>query len=164
MEAIFGSLWIPCLICFLAGIVLLVTELCLPGFGIAGCTGVVCFVAVIIMQFLTNSPTAATIVSAVMAAIIVLLVVVFVRSINKGAIFRSPIVLKDKIDAEATNVAEERESVLVGQEGIVETTLRPSGTVIIDGKRYMVKAQASFIEKGTKVKVVAANGLDIVVE
>ena len=164
MEAIFGSLWIPCLICFLAGIVLLVTELCLPGFGIAGCTGVVCFVAVIIMQFLTNSPTAATIISVVMAAIIILLVVLFVRSINKGAIFRSPIVLKDKIDAEATSVAEERESVLVGQEGIVETTLRPSGTVIIDGKRYTVKAQASFIEKGTKVKVVAANGLDIVVE
>lgn len=164
MEAILGSLWIPCLICFLAGIVLLVTELCLPGFGIAGCTGAVCFVAVIIMQFLTNSPTAATLISTVMAAVIILLVVMFVRSINKGALFRSPIVLKDKIDSEATNVSEEMENVLVGQEGIVETTLRPSGTVLINGKRYIVKAQASFIEKGTKVKVVAANGLDIVVE
>ncbi len=164
MEAILGSLWVPCLICFLAGIILLVTELCLPGFGIAGCTGAVCFVAVIIMQFLTNSPTAATLISTVMAAVIILLVVMFVRSINKGALFRSPIVLKDKIDSEATNVSEEMENVLVGQEGIVETTLRPSGTVLINGKRYIVKAQASFIEKGTKVKVVAANGLDIVVE
>jgi membrane-bound serine protease (ClpP class) len=142
----------------------LVTELCLPGFGIGGCTGAVCFVAVIIMQFLTNSPTAATLISTVMAAVIILLVVMFVRSINKGALFRSPIVLKDKIDSEATNVSEEMENVLVGQEGIVETTLRPSGTVLINGKRYIVKAQASFIEKGTKVKVVAANGLDIVVE
>ena len=66
MEAIFGSLWIPCLICFIAGIVLLVTELCLPGFGLAGCTGIACFLSVIIMQFLTNSPTAATLVSVVM--------------------------------------------------------------------------------------------------
>ena len=164
MEAIFGSLWIPCLICFIAGIVLLVTELCLPGFGVAGCTGIVCFLAVIIMQFLTNSPIAATLISAIMAAIIIFLVVMFVRSINGGAIFRSPIVLKDSIEAEATSAEQIREESLIGKTGIVETTLRPSGTALIDGKRYYVKAQASFIEKGSSVKVVAVEGLDIIVE
>jgi len=164
MEAIFGSLWLPCLICFVAGIVLLVTELCLPGFGLAGCTGIVCFLAVIVMQYLTNSPTAATLVSAVMAAIIVLLVVVFVRSINHGALFRSPIVLKDRIDGEATSVSDGKNTELIGKTGIVETTLRPCGTVLIDGKRYTVKAQASFVEKGSTVTVAAVEGLDILVE
>lgn len=164
MEAIFGSLWIPCLICFIAGIVLLVTELCLPGFGLAGCTGIACFLSVIIMQFLTNSPTAATLVSVVMAAIIIVLVVLFIRSFNSGALFRSPIVLKDRIDSEATPMDETRVSELIGKTGIVETTLRPSGTALIDGKRYTVKTQASFIEKGAAVTVTAVEGLNIIVE
>ena len=162
MEVIFGSLWLPCLICFIAGIVLLAVELCLPGFGLAGCSGILCCAAVIVMQFLTNNPITATIVSLVMAAIIVLLVVLFVRSISRGRLFRSPIVLKAQIEEKASG--SKSSDSLIGKKGVVLTTLRPSGTIVIDGKRYNAKTQASFLEKGTEVTVIASDGLDWVVE
>ena len=148
MEAIFGVLWVPCLLCFIVGVVLLVIELCLPGFGVAGCVGTLCFGAVIVMQFMTNNPSTASLVSLVMALIIILLVAMLIRSIQKGLLFRSPIVLKD----------------LVGKTGVVVTPLRPSGTILIDGKRVNVKTQARFIEKDQTVTVIASDGLDWIVE
>lgn len=163
MEAVFGTMWLACLICFIIGIILLLIELCMPGFGVSGCTGILCFAAVIVMQAMTNSSTAAIIVSVVMGAIIVLLVALFIRSLNKGMLFRSPIVLKDEINSEAVSTESEGES-LIGKTGVVLTTLRPAGTVQIDGKRYYAKTEASFIEKGQTVTVVAAEGLNIIVE
>ena len=163
MEAVFGALWLPCLICFIIGMVLLILELCLPGFGLAGCTGVLCFIAVIVMQFSTNNSTTATIVSAVMAAIILLLVAMFVRSMSRGLLFRSPIVLRERIEAGASLNTSETPS-LLGKQGVVLTTLRPSGTILIDGKRYTAKTQARFIEKGENVTVIASDGLDWIVE
>ena len=174
MEALFGTMWLACLICFIIGLVLLLIELCLPGFGVSGCTGILCFAAVIVMQALTNSSSAAIVVSVVMGAIIVLLVAVFIHSLNKGLLlfihslnkgllFRSPIVLKEEIQTAAVSNEEKGES-LIGKTGVVLTTLRPAGTVQIDGKRYYAKTEASFIEKGQNVTVVAVEGLSIVVE
>ncbi|MBR3179362.1 MAG: hypothetical protein IKF49_07630 [Clostridia bacterium] len=163
MEALFGTMWLACLICFIIGIVLLLIELCLPGFGVSGCTGILCFAAVIVMQALTNSSSAAIVVSVVMGVIIVLLVAVFIHSLNKGLLFRSPIVLKEEIQTAAVSNEEKGES-LIGKTGVVLTTLRPAGTVQIDGKRYYAKTEASFIEKGQNVTVVAVKGLSIVVE
>lgn len=163
MEALFGTMWLACLICFIIGIVLLLIELCLPGFGVSGCTGILCFAAVIVMQALTNSSSAAIVVSVVMGVIIVLLVAVFIHSLNKGLLFRSPIVLKEEIQTAAVSNEEKGES-LIGKTGVVLTTLRPAGTVQIDGKRYYAKTEASFIEKGQNVTVVAVEGLSIVVE
>ena len=163
MEAVFGALWLPCLICFIIGMVHLILELCLPGFGLAGCTGALCFIAVIVMQFSTNNPTTATIVSAVMAAIILLLVAMFVRSMSRGLLFRSLIVLRERIEAGASLNTSETPS-LLGKQGVVLTTLRPSGTILIDGKRYTAKTQARFIEKGENVTVIASDGLDWIVE
>lgn len=163
MEALFGTMWLACLICFIIGLVLLLIELCLPGFGVSGCTGILCFAAVIVMQALTNSSSAAIVVSVVMGVIIVLLVAVFIHSLNKGLLFRSPIVLKEEIQTAAVSNEEKGES-LIGKTGVVLTTLRPAGTVQIDGKRYYAKTEASFIEKGQNVTVVAVEGLSIVVE
>lgn len=163
MEAFFGPLWLPCLICFVVGIIFLVIELCLPGFGIAGCAGILCCGAVIAMQYATTTPLVATIVSAVMLAIIAILVIVFIRSISNGRLFRSPIVLKDRIEEDASSVARVPEQ-LIGKTGVVLTTLRPAGTVLINGKRYPAKTQAAFVEKGATVTVVASDGLDWIVE
>ena len=55
MVAIFGALWVPCLILCLFGLALLIVELMLPGFGISGIAGVLCLVAVIVIEFLTAS-------------------------------------------------------------------------------------------------------------
>ena len=163
MEAIFGALWLPCLILCIIGIALLVIELLLPGFGVSGIMGILCLLAVIVIEFLTASPTVAYIVAAVIVAILILMIVLFMRSMNKGLLFRSPIVLKDRLEAEPLTPASGALDALIGKQGTAVTPLRPSGIALIDGKRYSVLSQATFIEKDAPVTVVAVDGTKITV-
>ena len=163
MEAIFGGLWIPCLILCLIGMALLIIELLLPGFGVSGIMGIICLVAVIVIQFLTASPKTAYIVAAVLIAVLILMIVLFMYSMRKGVLFRSPIVLKDKIDAEAVHTEAISPELLVGKQGKVVSPLRPSGIVMIDGKRYSVESQAVYVEKDAVVTVVSVEGTKITV-
>lgn len=52
---------------------------------------------------------------------------------------------------------------LIGKQGQAATTLRPSGEVTVDGKRYDARAEFGMIESGRAVKVVRAGGTDVVV-
>jgi membrane-bound serine protease (ClpP class) len=52
---------------------------------------------------------------------------------------------------------------LLQQTGTALTQLRPSGTALINGKRVDVVTEGGLIEKGTPVKVVAVEGLRVVV-
>lgn len=52
---------------------------------------------------------------------------------------------------------------LVGQAGTAQTHLRPSGTAVINGLRVDVVSEGTLIERGTAVKVVAVEGLRVVV-
>lgn len=52
---------------------------------------------------------------------------------------------------------------LLNQTGTAFTHLRPSGTALINGQRVDVVTEGPFIERGTPVKVVAVEGLRVVV-
>ncbi len=54
-------------------------------------------------------------------------------------------------------------SELVGQSGVAQTLLRPSGMAMFDGKRLDVVAESGIIERGSPVKVVAVEGTRVVV-
>ena len=43
------------------------------------------------------------------------------------------------------------------------TPLRPSGIVLIDGKRYSVESQATFVDRDAEVTVVSVEGTKITV-
>ncbi len=163
MVAVFGSLWLPCLILCLFGLALLIIELLLPGFGVSGITGILCLVAVIVIEFLAASATTAYIVAAVLLAILILMIVLFMRSMKGGLLFRSPIVLKDRIEAEAVKPSSGSLEGLIGKKGVATTPLRPSGIVIIDGTRYSVESQATFVDRNAIVTVVAVDGTKITV-
>lgn len=163
MVAIFGVLWVPCLILCLLGLALLIIELLLPGFGVSGIMGILCLLAVIVIEFLTASATTAYIVAAVLIAILILMVVLFIRSMKGGLLFRSPIVLKDQIDAEAVKLTSGPLDDLIGRKGTAVTPLRPSGIVLIDGKRYSVESQATFVDRDAEVTVVSVEGTKITV-
>ena len=164
MEAVFGPLWLPCLILTLIGLALLITELFLPGFGVAGISGVLCLIAVCVIQFATNKPLVAILVTAVLGVILVVMVILFMHSMKNGLLFRSPIVLKDRIEAEAVKPSSGTLEHLIGKTGTAMTPLRPSGIALIDGQRYSVETQATFIEKDSEVTVLAVDGTTITVQ
>ncbi len=164
MEAVFGALWVPCLILSILGLAFLIAELFMPGFGVSGICGVLCLIAVCVIQFLTAKPLTAILVTAVLGAILIALVIVFMKSMKKGLLFRSPIVLKDKIEAEALTPSSGSLDQLPGKTGTALTPLRPSGTVEIEGKRYSVVTDATFIDKGASITVVSVDGTKITVQ
>lgn len=52
---------------------------------------------------------------------------------------------------------------LVGQEGVAQSFLRPSGMALLNGKRLDVVAESGLIEAGSAIKVVAVTGTQIIV-
>ena len=164
MATVFGPLWLPCLILSILGIAFLIGELFLPGFGVAGICGVLCLIAVCIMQFLSASPLVATLVTIVLGLILIVMVIIFMRSMKNGLLFRSPIVLKDQIESEAVNLSDTKPETLIGKTGVALTPLRPSGIALIDGKRYSVETQATYTEKDTEITVIAVDGPKITVK
>ena len=57
----------------------------------------------------------------------------------------------------------DRDSGLVGREGVTLTALRPTGMGMFDGKRLDIIAEGEFIEEHTAVKVVEARGNRVIV-
>lgn len=52
---------------------------------------------------------------------------------------------------------------LVGQEGVALSDLRPTGVARVAGRRIDVVAEGSFIEDGSRIKVIRADGFKILV-
>jgi membrane-bound serine protease (ClpP class) len=52
---------------------------------------------------------------------------------------------------------------LVGRTGTALTTLRPSGAALIEGQRVDVVSEGQMIQKGSQIKVIATEGLRVVV-
>ena len=55
-------------------------------------------------------------------------------------------------------------SMLVGKRGRALTTLRPAGTILVEGKRLDVSSQGDYIEKSAPVIIVRVEGSKIFVE
>ena len=52
---------------------------------------------------------------------------------------------------------------LLGKSGVAKTALRPSGSALIEGERVDVVTEGNLIEAGTPLRVVAVEGLRVVV-
>jgi membrane-bound ClpP family serine protease len=78
----------------------------------------------------------------------------FFPGIRLGRVFVSKRVIGN-VDAEQPQ--------LLHQSGVAHTPLRPSGTAVINGKRVDVITEGPFIERGAPIKVVAVEGVRVVV-
>ncbi|MEG1523707.1 MAG: NfeD family protein [Clostridia bacterium] len=159
-----GPAAIPTIICLVVGLLLLLIEMFTPGFGVAGVSGVLCMIAVVIMQFGWGNPRVATYILAIVLLILTLAIIVFVRSFQRGRLSRSFLVLNDSISAASSPDITTAKTDLIGKIGIALTPLRPAGIAQIDGQRLDVMTAGAFIEKDTTVEVVNAEGMHILVK
>ncbi len=163
MTAIFGPSAVLVLVFLIAGLVLLVVELFVPGFGVSGILGILLLAAADFTLFSTGYKQAAFTVLAIVLLVIVLSLILFIRSLNRGRLSRSFLVLNEKIQSSSDPTLDAQTDLLVGQSGTALTQLRPSGIAEIGGKRYDVITDATFLEKGTPVTVIEAKGMHILV-
>lgn len=143
-------------ILLLFGAVLLVLETILPGL-IAGLAGMVCLLAAVILAYVRLP---------LEQAHLVLLGVATGLVIGTWLWFKyfpdSPLARRFILRGAVGELGVENPS-LLHQSGVAQTTLRPCGTAVIGGKRVDVVTEGGLIEPGTAVKVVAVEGMRVVV-
>lgn len=153
--------WILCLV----GLVLLLLEIfVIPGFGIAGISGLIALVvgltlAMVDNHVVFNSPDGTrTLFTGAAVVIGAITLSIFACTILGGMLIASPrvpmLALRKNLSAEEGYVGvQSLDTELVGAEGITRTVLRPSGKVEIEGITYDAVAIMAFIEPNTPVRV-----------
>jgi membrane-bound serine protease (ClpP class) len=152
-------LWIVLL--YVAGISLVLVEFILPG-GILGVAGAVCLVA--------SAGTVIYLYPSEAFWVIMLQLLGLFMSVPLG-FYMLPrfglgkrLILADEQLIEDGYISNVTDSSLLNQVGEAYTTLRPSGTILIAGKRMGAVTTGGFIKKGDSVRIVEVHGNRIVVE
>ncbi|WP_099352220.1 NfeD family protein [Fredinandcohnia onubensis] len=148
------------IILFVIGIVLVLLEFILPG----GIIGLIGLGAILTSFFLAGSSVMVIGVSLLVALVATVIVsIILVKVFGKKLHAFKKIILFDSTNTESGYVSNKNREDLIGKQGISLTTLRPSGTAIIDEERLDVVSQGNYIEKNTKIEVIKTEGSRIVV-
>lgn len=157
---------------FIIGLLLIVAEIfVIPGFGIAGISGIIFLVAGLTLSLLNNTDfnfegvSTKEIGEACLTVLVGLglgfvLMIWLSNKIGAKGLMRKVALHKDLEEAHSSPSL----TPLIGKEGTAFTVLRPSGKVIIDDELYDGVSDSGFIEKGTRVKVVRFENAQIYVE
>ena len=140
----------------IAGAVLVFAEFILPGM-VAGFVGCCCLVAGIIASFVKfGSKTG----SLTVLCVLIGLAVGFSLWIkfSPHSILARALISRDVSGDIGTEKPE-----LLNHAGTALSPLRPAGTVLMDGKRVDVVTEGQMVEKGAPVRVVAVEGMRVVV-
>lgn len=157
------------IITFFIGIALIGVEIfVLPGFGVAGISGIVLAVGSLFLIMLNNDAfdfefvpmddmlyALAAALGGTLGGLVLLL---FGGSKLPETRFFSRIALTDTQNRSDGYVSFRFAETLVGKTGTAETVLRPSGKVMIDGKLYDASTRGDYIQKGQSVEVVSEDG------
>ena len=99
----------------------------------------------------------------IIVLVLCLLFAIAMRSASKGALARTPLVLKEAARRDDGFTSGADLNFFLGHEGVVTTMLRPVGTADFEGVKLEVLAEGECIEAGVRVRVVKVEGRKIVV-
>lgn len=157
------------LIIFVVGLILLAVEIfAIPGFGVAGVTGILLVIGGLTLALVDNvvfdfSFSVAFIeVMKSFAIVIISMFLSFIISLYLGKrLFTaksktfSGLSLQTDLGTEEGYIGVDTAyKSMVGKTGIADSVLRPSGKVIIEDEIYDAKSEFGFIDKGEKIKVI----------
>lgn len=158
---------------FALGVILLIVEIfVIPGFGVPGILGLLLVVfslgASLIGNVGLSFPEQTEVTRAVWTMTLTLsasfgAIAMFARAMPDRRAF-GLLVLRDSLTETDASSDEEEYKLLLGQEGIAKSPLRPSGVVDFSGRRMDVQTLGDFIESGEKVVVKQVNGHRVLVE
>ena len=151
---------IPIVICVLAGVILLIIEAFMPGFGIPGISGIVLLLAGVGMTWYEYGSIAGLGTTVAVLALVGVAISVSLKSASKGKLSKSDLILNgtEAPDAENADL-----HLLIGKEGTVRNTLRPVGTAEFDCGKLHVTSDGEYVAEGEKVRIVRVEGTQIFV-
>ena len=157
MDMLIASL--PSAVCVLLGMILIIVEVFLPGFGLPGIGGIVLVGAGVVMVGMHFGSLTAVGTLLVIIAVLAVLISWVLRQASRGG-KRSDLFLQER---DELHTQQEDMKVLVGKAGTTTSVLRPAGIGDFDGVRLNVVTEGGFIEKGQPIEIVRVDGSRIVV-
>lgn len=164
------------IIIFIVGLVLIAIEIfVVPGFGIAGVSGIVCVVVGLVFSMVGNvgfdfSGIPAGIVSSRLMIVLLAIAASLPLSIWLGkklfesTLFGGLALSTTENTGEGFTIATNQMQSLTGSKGVAYTILRPAGKIIVDDRIYDAVAQFGYIEKGSSVEVVECENGSVIVK
>lgn len=165
------------IIIFIIGIILLLVELfAIPGFGVAGISGIILILAGLILSLVDNKgfhfPEHAlaqlgTAFATVTVAVFVSLTasILLSKRLLTKPVFGKNLSLTTEMKSENGYIGSDLLfKNLIGQIATTYTVLRPSGKIIINDDVYDAVSLYSYIDKGKKVKIVDFQNNQLIVE
>ena len=146
---------------FAVGIILMAIEVFVPSFGILGLLGAGSLIGGVVMAAWATGHALQTLGIAFVLAAAAVGIVVFVFK-ERGIWNR--FILKDSLTSEAGYNSAVTRHELVGRDGVTVTSLRPSGTIMVDGERIDVVSEGAFIERDKAIVIVKTEGSRVVVQ
>ena len=154
---------IPIIICALVGVVLLVVEMFMPGFGIPGTSGTLLLVASIVMAWFEYGARVGLGMAVAVLALMGIVISISLKSVNNGKLANSDLMLEGTVN---DGGKQERDAMqrMVGKEGKALTALRPVGAVEFENGKMNVQSDGEFIEKDAVVRVMRVSGTTVYVK
>ena len=151
---------IPIIICVLAGVILLIVEAFMPGFGVPGISGIILLLAGVAMTWYEYGAMVGLGTTVAVLALVGVAISVSLKSASSGRLSKSDLILNDT----ETPPSEHADmQLLVGKEGVVKNTLRPVGTAEFDCGKLHVTSDGEYVSEGQKVRIVRVEGTQIFV-
>ncbi|MBD3181184.1 hypothetical protein GF312_02760 [Candidatus Poribacteria bacterium] len=155
------------LIIFIIGLGLLFAEIFLiPGFGIAGVSGIIFIFGGLLFTIDTNTGSWAEAIMTMSQSLVIMLVLgaFLVYFLPKTSLWQSTILSTEETTEEGYSSSPRELADLQGKHGVAFTHLRPAGVAIIDGQRVNVVSQGAFVEKDTELEVLKVEGGRVIVK
>ena len=151
---------IPIIICVLAGVILLIVEAFMPGFGVPGISGIILLLAGVAMTWYEYGAMVGLGTTVAVLALVGVAISVSLKSASSGRLSKSDLILNDTETPPSENADMQ---LLVGKEGVVKNTLRPVGTAEFDCGKLHVTSDGEYVSEGQKVRIVRVEGTQILV-
>ena len=151
---------IPIIICVLAGVILLIVEAFMPGFGVPGISGIILLLAGVAMTWYEYGAMVGLGTTVAVLALVGVAISVSLKSASSGRLSKSDLILNDTETPPSENADMQ---LLVGKEGVVKNTLRPVGTAEFDCGKLHVTSDGEYVSEGQKVRIVRVEGTQIFV-
>jgi len=154
------------IVIFLVGVILIMVEVfAIPGFGVAGITGIMLVIAGLTLSLIGNVGLnfSGVGVEAAATAFFIVIIAIFLALIGSfwiskklftTTIFGHLALEAEQLKEEGFSVSDVKYASMLGKRGKAWSDLRPAGKVNVDGDVYDATALTGYIEKGDEVEVV----------
>lgn len=149
------------LLCILTGIVFVIIEMNIPGFGVPGIIGVILLTAGVIIY--ADTPLQALILIIIILAILGAALLLVLRFASRSRLSKY-LILEESVQDDVRFSAGADLNYYIGSEGIATSALRPSGTADFSGVKLDVVSGGEYIQKNSTVIITKVEGNRIVVK